>query len=654
MLTKIANKSQNEYASAFNDKVELYNKTQQQNQSKTELLQLLNEINHMHMTVKKLYMDSNYQQKREYQGIMNFPGIGNELEALKLPNVQGLAAENIFTKELKSNLRLPTEQQWEKLSNEHTKSVLSDLKRVDELLSRMPFPPSEQQANEYFYALKGFKNIILNKLSYEVTNNTDRKYFTSLLHSLNNEIEIIKPFIPSEIKRDEKIEKVSKTTLMIELSELSSENMDKLAMILRNHNAVNPGPPTKEDIAKILPSITNFDIKKLGGNNNINWKISDQETGLDLVIQVGEPSTNQKLIESLELSSANEYLATQFFTSLNTDDLPFNIVVTELCSGGDLRHEREEKLKDATPEDILKNATSRMQDLTSFCQSSLKNNSIHPDIKLTNFLINSDGNFILTDKKTFTKIDEAGNVPRKDIVTTGVYEPPEMKSLPQEVKAEAFMCYQIGLALYDYLVLPKEPTEEHQKYWSEEIPLEFTNQIFETDKGIPLKALLTQMLDPDPLKRPPLSEVHTKLQQIYPRNINQVDQEMSSENKISASYRHRTRDSGREHKIEVSGKNFQELKEGFKNLRGDGLKTAILDDIKSKIEKTSSLEDLKKLKDDFKKSDEFKVLNTAQGATTKFLQGLSLKNTTSINTLNDMFKEQENSLCCVSSGFKKN
>lgn len=650
----------NDKSELYNQKTGLYNQTAQQlKQSATELLHLLNEINHIHMTAKKLYVDSLYvgdsdidievKRHAEYKGIIDFPGIGNELKSFGLSKAQDLAAENIFTKKLKIDQRLPTFQQWEQLcklnreSNKHTASVLSDLKQVDELLSRMTTPPSEQQASEYFYALKGFKNTILDKLSYDLTSKTDRKYFTSLLHRVNNEIEIIKLSIPSEIERNDRFEKVSKTTLFRNLSELSSKDMNKLTELLRTHDGINPGPPTKEDIAKILPSITNFDIKKLGGANNLNWRISDVETGLDLVIQVGEQSHNQKLIEKLELSSSNKYLSTPFFSSLRSGETPFNIVLTELCSGGDLRHEREEKLKDKKPEEILTKATSRMQELTSFCQGSLKNNIIYPDIKLTNCLINSDGAFMITDKKTFSEIDEMGTVSRRDIPTTKLYQPPEMKgNTPEKMNAEAFMCYQIGLAMYNYIVLPKVPTDEREKFWSEQVPFTFDNPIFDTEMGIPIKELLTKILDPDPLKRPSLNEVQTKLQQIYPHNTNQIAQQKGNENKISASYNYRTRDpeSGRAHTIKVVGNSFQDLKASFKELRGDALKTVILDEIKSKIEKISSLEGLNELKTTFEKSDEFKVLNTAQGKVTEFLQRFG-KNTTSVNILNNMFKEQE-------------
>lgn len=646
MLTIIENKYQNGYIDALNKKIKQYNTAQQQ-RSKAELLQLLNEINHIHMDTKKMYIDNNndWLKFREYEEILNFPGIGSELETLKLPNAQGATAENILTQELRGIRRLPTVQQWEQLPNKNTKSVLEDLKQVDELLTRMPSPPSEQQANEYFYALKDFKNTILNKLSYELTDNTDRKYFTSLLHSVNNEIELIKPLILSETKRNKKIDRVSKTDLVKELSELSPGKMDQLTDLLKDCNAINPGPPTKEDIAEIIPSIKNLDIKKLGGENNINWKISDEESGLDLVMQVELSSYNQKLIEKLERSSTNEYLTIPFFSSATLYEGMFGIVVTEFCSDGDLRHEREVTLQNATPEDILKKATLRIQDLTNFCQGSLKNGIINTDIKLTNFLIN-DGNLVIADKKGFGKIDPDGNVAKKGLDTSKVYTPPEMNE-NNPINAEAFMCYQIGLALYEYIVLPDAPKDIDKPYWSAQ-PLQFDNPVFKTDTGTQLKKLLTQMLDPNPIARPTLNEVQTKLQQVYPGNINQMAQEKNNRHEISVSYKYRTRDSesGRAHEIQVEGSQFQQLKDRFKNLRGDTLKTSILDDIKSKIENTNSEGDLKKLKDNFEQSDEYQVLNTAQGKTTQFVQKYKLfkLNTTSIDTLNEMFEKQEDYL----------
>ena len=235
----------------------------------------------------------------------------------------------------------------------------------------------------------------------------------------------------------------------------------------------------------------------------------------------------------------------------------------------------------------------------------------------------------------------------KGLVTTVPYSPPEFRQRDNKVKlnAAAFMTYQLGVALYEYLVLPKVIDSPAVTPWYYQSPLDFTNPIFASEAGEKIQTLIKQMTDPDPGKRPSLSLVKRELNHVLPR-VEQVspvlvdDRNHAETPALKTSYAYRTRGFGREHGVLVKASDFHALKSRYKELQGDALKSKILDDFKSRIGGTGSLAELEEVKAQIKQSDEYKVLNQSQGKITRALQYIG-KNTTSINTLNDMFKEQE-------------
>ena len=97
---------------------------------------------------------------------------------------------------------------------------------------------------------------------------------------------------------------------------------------------------------------------------------------------------------------------------------------------------------------------------------------------------------------------------------------------------------------------------------------------------------------------------------------------------------------GRYHALEVNANNFNDLKEQFREIKGDYLKTQILKDFQAKIENTSSKEELDELKQQIKGSSEYKVLATGQGIFTR-VTGIK---TSSVKELESMFDEQESNL----------
>jgi hypothetical protein len=108
---------------------------------------------------------------------------------------------------------------------------------------------------------------------------------------------------------------------------------------------------------------------------------------------------------------------------------------------------------------------------------------------------------------------------------------------------------------------------------------------------------------------------------------------------VQNTYQHKASNplKGRDHFFKVDATNFKNLKAEFQDSKGDYLKTMILKDFQTRIENTSSKEELDALKKELKGSDEHKVLATGQGFATK-LFGLQ---TSSVKALETMFEEQE-------------
>jgi len=112
--------------------------------------------------------------------------------------------------------------------------------------------------------------------------------------------------------------------------------------------------------------------------------------------------------------------------------------------------------------------------------------------------------------------------------------------------------------------------------------------------------------------------------------------------KIVNKYEHQASNEseGRFHLFTASASSVKGFKQDYQAMRGDHLKTKILEDFKRQIENISSPKELKTFKDNLENSPEFKVLNTGQGLFTK-ITGIK---TSSVVALEDMISQKEESL----------
>ena len=107
---------------------------------------------------------------------------------------------------------------------------------------------------------------------------------------------------------------------------------------------------------------------------------------------------------------------------------------------------------------------------------------------------------------------------------------------------------------------------------------------------------------------------------------------------------------GRRHLFEASIDKFESLKETYLDAKGDHLKSLILSNFKTKIDGIQDVEQFKACVEQFKKSDEYKVLETGQGMTTRLL-GLQTSSSKTFDKMVDArAKEIESSHPGQSSG----
>ncbi|KTC78270.1 hypothetical protein [Legionella brunensis] len=83
-----------------------------------------------------------------------------------------------------------------------------------------------------------------------------------------------------------------------------------------------------------------------------------------------------------------------------------------------------------------------------------------------------------------------------------------------------------------------------------------------------------------------------------------------------------------------------QYKEDYQGIKGDALKRAIINALKSSLAEVNSIEDFKKVKSQFLDSPEMKIIDKAQGRTTHLLGAFGLK-TDSHRAVEKIFNEAE-------------
>lgn len=93
------------------------------------------------------------------------------------------------------------------------------------------------------------------------------------------------------------------------------------------------------------------------------------------------------------------------------------------------------------------------------------------------------------------------------------------------------------------------------------------------------------------------------------------------------------------HEVSAADFKFSDFKQEYQSLRGDTLKRTILKELKDSLEEVTTEDELKEIKANFFKSEEMKIIDTAQDRSTYILGKLRLKHTDSHVAVESIFKE---------------
>lgn len=336
----------------------------------------------------------------------------------------------------------------------------------------------------------------------------------------------------------------------------------------------------KTEIHDLLPCLKKYHIQKLGGQNNINWKITSHDNAEEYVIQAHQFSNfNLKMQDELSRTPVAKLIGQVY--------LPEQAMSMEMCASfsivdyayaGDLKSEAEERKSE-----IKSNSKRVCQTITRFkelicnCQLMLANGVMHPDIKLANFLVDEYDKISIRDTKTLCRVRSDGNIVSRGFDTTREYQAPERET-SDLISAEKYMSYQLGLSFYQALVLPNARELIDEKLWQQR--LDFTQPVFtDSPEGQRVAEIIQGMTTASPENRLSLATVVEGLELLE--------------------------------ELELNKRAFSELKSTLQ-ARRSGIKDEVLEEFRSEIICLDSLDALEEYSQSLVSNEEYQALGSLE------------------------------------------
>ncbi|CDZ76398.1 Protein kinase domain protein [Legionella massiliensis] len=549
MLHLVANELNDPRIAKLNDKIKNYNEISEDLPYAELIVQkamLLEEINFMINALKVTFNmgcqeSSSSADTLALDGLVQYSGITDEIAYYSQAFTTDYNSEVQLIQLSKSRENLTEVLQATRTTGGEFREIADALARV--CIQKPKADSTAAQQENYYYDLRKFKNFLLQKLAFELTDPDCIRYCKRALRSVNNELNVCMQRIPH--LQEEYIEQLigdeNQATWSSAIESLTRDQLKEIYTVMRKK------PPSEEDIPKLkqllFPGLPHLQLSRLGGSNNSNWKILDEHNGREYMLRCAKPmgAPNADILHKLSLGPAQQLFAKTYISTLpeNIETMftldenisypvslgNHSISISEYIPEGDLQAQRNRLGDVPEPNELTIQATDIFSQLTQFGQHLLANNCAHTDIKLTNFLA-KEGKIVVSDTKGIVTCNE-NNELRQIGAATKIYLPPEhigTQSRSPVSSAEAFMSYQFGLALYDYLVRPQllfiPPPEDWGEYqwvkaqWSQKNPLDFSHPYFNTPQGEAMKTVISQMTALEPANRMSLLEAQTSLSHI--------------------------------------------------------------------------------------------------------------------------------------------
>ena len=254
----------------------------------------------------------------------------------------------------------------------------------------------------------------------------------------------------------------------------------------------------------------NYRFKMGGWEQDFVWRVEDREGSLESEQKLNSFPIARHFVEDYGL----------FRMVFKTGDSSYTyrpVILSQYARQGSLHH-LAQSLQNENIHTISSNIHFFFTQLTLVTKKMMAAGYYHPDIKLTNFLV--DGNRILiSDRKTLLN-NEKPKI--STIASSPLYAPPEFLDCLNKYRTgfkftayrktadmKPFMAYQIGMALKEFLVLSQQnelPEDFDQPHFNPASCFERPNR---TIKNFAL--LSRELTRHDPKKRFPLDKLHQLL-----------------------------------------------------------------------------------------------------------------------------------------------
>ncbi|MDR3442025.1 MAG: hypothetical protein P4L65_03300 [Legionella sp.] len=280
-------------------------------------------------------------------------------------------------------------------------------------------------------------------------------------------------------------------------------------------------------------------ISFLGGTNSRNFKITPIG-GESFVLKIENRLTAPKLIElelknSVSLSEAFIWSTAErqaSFMNKNGQPEMRTLMTMPFCKGSDLDHHASNEMLQA---ERVCMALSIYTQMATILGQMYKEGFAFPDMKNSNWLLDSTGKLRIADTKSISFTDAKGALDyhtpknywyggeRKEPITTACMRPPEFFVYIGQLKSSApkpFSCsadkmhsFMFGLNLYKYL------TQCNDQFLKEVVtgkqPLNFSGEIFtKSSQGEALREFIKDLTVSDPTQRMSLDDGLTRLKEI--------------------------------------------------------------------------------------------------------------------------------------------
>jgi hypothetical protein len=274
----------------------------------------------------------------------------------------------------------------------------------------------------------------------------------------------------------------------------------------------------------------NHSIRFLGGGNSKNFIVENNITKEKFILKVdnrlGMPKgatvhLREHALKEILTPVVAERQATYVEGSKT---VVRTLMITEFCEGGDLE---SHGVKTKVDQEKLKSAVSIYTQMGTILESIRMDGCAFPDMKNSNWLIDSDGTVRLADTKSFLFMDNHGkddeNSPKNKwygFVSTKHMNPPEF-DYDTPFSADKMHSYMLGKNLYQYLsncnyqdFFEQDPITNKWKTIHDSNKFDFSASIFKTPYGKELKNLVLDMVRPNPADRISVSVALSRLEKI--------------------------------------------------------------------------------------------------------------------------------------------